>query len=150
MACLIWLADMLARAAAFVRQKVPATRFIIAPHYLAAEATRLKLIDYRELTGPYLWLLQRIKQEGYAGLRRHRQFGSWKRMVHRTAPLWQTVEIEAIRARRVGAVIWDDVFPEWAYYQKVAGEMEAKSGLYSKSGYQVRYVGGPYVIWLPE
>lgn len=139
-----------AMVARFLREQVPPSARIIAPHYVAAEAQRLKLVDYRELAGPLLWMQATIEREGYRGLRRHRQFKSWKRMSRQTASFWQPFVNAAVQNRKVAAVVWDLVFPEWSHYQKIDLDLERTSGLFSQAGYRVRYQNGPYLVWLPE
>jgi Dolichyl-phosphate-mannose-protein mannosyltransferase len=139
----------LAGCADFVRSHVASDVKIIAPHYIAAEARRFELVDYPELSGPYIWMLQTIKEKGYAGLSQHKQFKSWKRMVRETSTLWRPFTVEAIQERKVGAVIWDSAFPEWAYEYDMQRKLEEQVGLLSKAGYEIAYRGGPYTVWLP-
>jgi hypothetical protein len=142
--------DEVAAAAAFLRRNSATEAPISAPHYLAAEARRFKIIDHRELTGPYLWMLQVLETEGIGGLKMHREFGHWNNMVRQTVPLWRARVDAAVRSRRLGAVVWDRIFPEWSFNQRIDETMEREYGLFSASGYRIRYQSGPYLIWLPE
>lgn len=137
-------------AALFIRRSVPPAIPIIAPHYIAAEAERQKLIDYRELYGPYLWMTRTLAAEGFGGLRQHAQFKYWKRMMQETSPLWYPQADKAIRDRRVGAVVWDRAFPEWSFFLRRDFEKEQRDKLLSVSGYRIEYQSGPYLIWLPD
>lgn len=93
-------------AVSFIQANVPPQSQIIAPHYIAAEAKRKKLIDYRELLGPYLWMVRTIDTNGYSSLKNQKQFKSWKIMVRQTIPLWFSTVEEAVRSNNVDAIIW--------------------------------------------
>ena len=137
-------------AAAFLIQHVPPDVPISAPQYLAAEARRIKIIDDRELAGPYMWMIQTLKDKGFEGLKQHKVFGSWGRLVVKTIPLWQFRVDEAISERKAGAVVWDSLFPEWRPYYLIDIEKEKCCRFFSSAGYSIRYQSGPFVIWLPN
>ena len=138
-------------AARFLRENTRADSVVSAPHYIACEAQRIKLFDYRELEGPYRWMRRTLEQEGLGGLGRYKDFGPWERMMVGTYRLWRGELDQAIRHQRLDAVVWDAVYPEWALYQKVDEELEKRTGLLSGSGYRPAYGRAAYLIWLlPE
>lgn len=140
----------LERAAAFLKQHVPPDVPISAPQYLAAEAQRIKIIDDRELKGPYLWMIKTLKEKGFEGLKQHKAVESWGRLVVKTIPLWQHRVDQAIRDRMAGAAVWDSLFPEWRPYYIIDIEREKNTSFLSAAGYSIRYQSGPFIIWLPN
>jgi hypothetical protein len=140
--------EKIIEAASFIQANVPPPAQVLAPHYIAAEARRKKLIDYRELLGPYLWLERSIAKNGYLSFKNQTQFRTWKTMVRRTLPLWFSNLQKAVISNKVDAIVWDFVYPEWSYFQKAASLFEKENGFISDSGYTVYYQDGPYVIWL--
>ena len=119
---------------------------ISAPHYIAVEATRRKLIDYREMAGPYRWIERTLEREGYSGLRRSGEFATQKGMVDRTSSLWRPVVDRAIRARALGAAVWDLAFPEWSAHVRADMRKEEQHGLFSRAGYRLADQGGAYLF----
>ncbi len=137
------------QAAAFLRAHTDAGRPIAAPHYLAAEAGRRKLVDYREMIGPYLWVEETWRSQGWGILGAARQFRDWDRMILANLDRWQPLVIGAVENRQVGAVVWDDRVPEWALATQIDRQLEASQKFLSRAGYQIAYRQGPYTIWLP-
>jgi hypothetical protein len=136
--------------AEFIHNNTSQTALISAPHYLANEAQRVKFIDYRELIGPYRWMMQVIKAEGYNGLTKYKRPKSWHQMVVMTMKFWRPEVDKALVHGEITAVVWDDQYPEWFLHNKTDKYNEQKYGLLSKSGYIKSYVQGPYIVWLAQ
>ncbi|NQU11836.1 hypothetical protein HQ590_13665, partial [bacterium] len=139
----------ISRAAEFLRAHVSPDQAIQAPHYLAAEAGRFVLVDYPELAGPYIWMVHTLDREGFRGLRRYKEFGPWMQMNRKLYPLWRPIVEVAVRERRVGAIVFDRIYPEWSHDLALDLALEREAGWLTQAGYRPAYHSGPYEIWLP-
>jgi hypothetical protein len=142
--------EAVTEAATFLRENVPETAPIAAPHYLATQARRRKLIHYRELRGPVDWMRKTLEREGYAGLDRHVKLGHWMQMVDSTSGPWRKQVEAAIRSRALGAIVTDRVSLEWEFVEAIRLPPRERDRLYADAGYRLAYESEHYRIWLPD
>ena len=112
---------------------------------VAEEVRQQGVVGHAE---PAMDLERAIDEQGYSGLYGSQHAGTWMEWVGATYPLWRARIDDAIRARQVGAAVWENAIPEWRHHYRKDVEMERSERLFSKSGYRAAYRSGPYLIWL--
>ncbi|MGB9720503.1 MAG: glycosyltransferase family 39 protein [bacterium] len=136
-----------ARAGRFIRTNTPDKMPIHAPHYLANEAQRLKIVDYEELIGPYLLIQNLLKNKDHDAIRNLRSI-NWYDLIEHTIPLWRNEVNNAVMERKISCAVWDKTFPEWSLMYNIDTYLENKIKLFSSAGYEIKYNNSFYTIWL--
>ena len=121
---------------------------IYAPHYIANESERFKVVDYEELIGPYFMMLKIIenkseKKDLYQKL-------TWYELVEETLPLWRYDLNEMIKQSKVSCVVWDRISPEWSLMYNIDTLLENKHSFFYNAGYRIKYISSHYTVWLLE
>jgi len=139
----------LVKAAEFVRSNTSEKMPIHAPHYLANEAQRLKIVDYEELIGPYRLIESLREKKDYTTIETLKSV-HWYDLIEITLPLWRDELNNAIMERRISCAVWDKVFPEWSLIYDIDRRLEDELKLFSNAGYEIKYNSPVYTIWLAK
>lgn len=84
-----------AKISKLIREYTPANLPIHAPHYIAIESQRLKIIDYEEIIGPYRLMISKLNQKSRVSEENIYAKG-WYDLIEETLPLWRDELNEAI------------------------------------------------------
>ncbi len=120
---------------------------IYAPHYIANESERFKIVDYEELIGPYFMMLKMIENKSE---KNDLYQIDWYGLVEKTLPLWRYDLNERIKQRKVSCVVWDRISPEWSLMYNIDTLLENKHSFFYNAGYRIRYISSNYTVWLLE
>lgn len=133
----------------FIHNHTPDNLPIHAPHYLANEAHRLKIVDYEELIGPYRLMVSKLKNK--TGLSESTiSYNEWYELVENTLHLWRYELNKDIAERKISCAVWDNISPEWSLMYNVDTLLEKKFGLFTNAGYRIAYKSFHYVVWLQK
>jgi len=135
------------KVAKFIRENTPERIPIHAPHYLANEAQRPKIIDYEELIGPYRLMVSTIKNRTKNSEKTLHSNG-WYELIEKTLPLWRNELNNAITEKKISCAVWDKVFPEWSLMYNIDRYLENKFNLFSNAGFKIMYNNNYYTVWL--
>jgi hypothetical protein len=132
----------------FIQKQTPDKLPIYAPHYIANESHRFKVVDYEELIGPYFMMLKIIEKKSeskdlYKKL-------DWYELVEKTLPLWRYDLNAMIKQRKVSCVVWDRISPEWSLMYNIDTLLENRYSFFSSAGYRIRFISPNYTVWLLE
>ncbi|MCX7994959.1 MAG: glycosyltransferase family 39 protein [candidate division WOR-3 bacterium] len=135
------------KVASFIKENTPDRFPIHAPHYIANEAQRFKVVDYEELIGPYYLLMDILKNPNDVEKKKLLS-STWYELVEKTLPLWRYDLNEMIIQRKISCAVWDSISVEWSLMYVIDKYYEEKSGLFSRNGYKVKYSSQFYKVWL--
>ncbi len=134
------------KVAEFISENTPVNMPIHAPHYIANEAHRLKIIDYEELIGPYRLMINRLSKKD--DFEKNLYANGWYDLIVKTLPLWRYELDNAIMEKKVSCVVWDRIFPEWSLMLNIDIHLETNFNFFSSAGFNIRYNTRYYTVWL--
>ncbi|MGQ9701707.1 MAG: ArnT family glycosyltransferase [bacterium] len=133
----------------FIRNHTPDNLPIHAPHYLANEAQRLKIVDYEELIGPYLLMVSKLKSKAKL-FENNILYNEWYELVENTLHFWRYELNKDIAEKKISCAVWDNISPEWSLMYNVDTLLEKKISLFTNAGYRIAYKSSHYIVWLVQ